>query len=127
MISILISIPILAACTAAFFTLLDLCLKLFDWVIKQVPNIFKALKVLIMGRDGRVSGGTLVQNTKGVIRLIRADQVFENAQPVDDIGVLPLEVQKAFKNAPVMTDGTKMVDAKIGEQEEREIRRRSML
>lgn len=124
MISVLISIAILAACTAAFFTLLDLCLQLFDWVLKQVPNILNALKVLILGRDGRVSEGVLVGNTKGQVKLITGDQVYENAQPVNIDTDVPPQVQQAFKNAPVRTDGKKIVGAKIAEQAERAVIRR---
>ena len=59
MITLIITAALLALFTATFIYFLSACLQFFDFVIKGIKGIFKAIKVLILKKNGKVSSTRL--------------------------------------------------------------------
>ncbi len=51
MITLIITAALLALFTATFIYFLSACLQFFDFVIKGIKGIFKAIKVLILKKE----------------------------------------------------------------------------
>lgn len=95
------------------------CLAVYDWVIDHVSGLFKALKVLILGQDGKARGGTLVQ---------QGDKIKLYKDPEErevDGGKLDPKLKAAFDNTNYIDNGEKMIQWQADAETEREIRRRS--
>ena len=69
MITLIITAALLALFTATFIYFLSACLQFFDFVIKGIKGIFKAIKVLILKKNGKVHYATMYQQD-GKIKLV---------------------------------------------------------
>ena len=103
---------------AAVVTFFKLALKFFDWVIERMPGWFQALKVLIQ-KGAEVIYGTLTRDRNTGITKLHTESKEEVVQFAD----LDPAIQTAFNRSPVMSNGTKMVEQRLDEAAERELRR----
>ena len=95
------------------------CLGVFDWVCSNLSGTFKALKVLVMGTDGNVTSGALVQRGKDYEFYADPQKTTLNGKDVDQ------KLKDAFEQTMTMSNGDKMIEFKPDAETEREIRRRS--
>lgn len=98
MIWLIINAAIWAAFAAAVVVFFNAIMSLFDMVIKGIKSLFKAIKVMIMNKDGKVvDGGVLTQNENGEMSIIR-DTTIVNPVPVKEVMDDP-SLREAFERA----------------------------
>ena len=118
MITLIITAALLALFTATFIYFLSACLQFFDFVIKGIKGIFKAIKVLILKKNGKVHYATMYQQD-GKIKLVEPTN---ESEVEEDLDTLDESVKNAFAKAKVMKNGGKTVGVDMSEKEEEAIR-----
>lgn len=118
MITFFLGAALLGLFLATVVAVFGACLKVYDWVVRNLPGMFKAIKVLIKNSRGEVSGGTLVEQDGGYNFYPDPEHVKVDVKEVDD------ELKRAFNKTKTMNNGNKMVEFNPDKDAEREIRRR---
>lgn len=121
MITLIITAALLALFTATFIYFLGACLQFFDFVIKGIKGIFKAIKVLILKKNGKVHYGTMYQQDEK-LKLVEPGN---ESEVEEDLDTLDESVKNAFAKAKVMNGGRKVIGVDMSEEEEEAIRSRT--
>lgn len=119
MITFFLGAALLGLFLATVVAVFAACLEVYDWVLRKLTGAYKALKVLIQGRDGKVSGGALVQRGGQYEFYPDPKMVKVSGSEIDD------ELKRAFDRTITMNSGDKMVEFKPDPAAEAEIRRRA--
>lgn len=116
MITFFLSAALLALYAASVVIVFSACLACYDWVCSKLSGAFKALKVLIKDKFGKVSSGTLVQ--RGGEYEFYGDPKKESVSSSE----IDQKLKDAFNETPTMNNGNKMVEFKPDAAAERQIR-----
>lgn len=110
---------LVAAFSATVVTFFNILLDLFDWVIRNVKRLFKAIKILRV-KNGEAEAGVLTVDTNGNT-LIRTEPKAEKV----NLDELDPQLKKKVKEAQSQVQGdTVLVETEISEEAEEKIRSR---
>ncbi len=122
LISIIVGIAALAAATALYITFVSAILTFFDYVIKGIKKLYRAIKVYVKKKNSnKVDGRVIVETEDGLWSYSDTTKIESiDKDELDDDILEKLESAKPTRN------GEQMVEAIITEEAKQELKERNL-